>query len=128
MYFYNKWGDYLFKEILIDKINQNHFITDKKLDISIISKNDEFISKLVKDLNNLGFNVKLIPNLNNFDIGEDCDILISNDVNYDVGNVISRLNIIKVLISSDNDSRYDICLDKTLNACELMDIIKEKYL
>lgn len=128
MYFYNKWGDYLFKEILIDKINQNHFITDKKLDISIISKNDDFISKLVKDLNNMGFNVKLIPNLNNFDIGEDCDILISNDVNYDVGNVISRLNIIKVLISSDNDSRYDICLDKTLNACELMDIIKEKYL
>ena len=128
MYFYNKWGDYLFKEILIDKINQNHFITDKKLDISIISKNDDFISKLVKDLNNMGFNVKLIPNLNNFDIGENCDILISNDVNYDVGNVISRLNIIKVLISSDNDSRYDICLDKTLNACELMDIIKEKYL
>ena len=128
MYFYNKWGDYLFKEILIDKINQNHFITDKKLDISIISKNDDFISKLVKDLNNMGFNVKLIPNLNNFDIGENYDILISNDVNYDVGNVISRLNIIKVLISSDNDSRYDICLDKTLNACELMDIIKEKYL
>ena len=56
------------------------------------------------------------------------NILISNDVNYDVSNVISRLNIIKVLISSDNDSRYDICLDKTLNACELMDIIKEKYL
>ena len=47
MYFYNKWGDYLFKEIFIDKINQNHFITDKKIDISIISKNDEFISKLV---------------------------------------------------------------------------------
>ena len=51
MHFYNKWGDFIFKEILIDKINQNHFITDKKLDISIVSKNNEFITKLVKDLN-----------------------------------------------------------------------------
>lgn len=129
MYFYNKWGDYLFKEIFIDKVNQNHLISDKKIDVSIISKNDDFISKLVKDLNNKRFNVKLIPNLNNFDIGEDCDILISNDINYDVDKIISRLNIIKVLISNNNDSRYDICLDKCLNyADELMDIIEEKYL
>lgn len=129
MYFYNKWGDYLFKEILIDKINQNHFITDKKLDISIISKNDKFISKLVKDLNNKGFDVKLIPNLNNFDIGKDCDILISNDKDYDVDKIVSRLNIIKVLISAEDDSRYDICLNKSDNyADNLMDIINKKYL
>ena len=129
MYFYNKWGDYLFKEIFIDKINQNHFITDKKIDISIISKNDEFISKLVKDLNNRDFNVKLIPNLNNLAIGEDCDILISNNKEYDVDKIISRLNIIKVLISNEDDSRYDICLEKSNDyANELMNIIEEKYL
>ena len=129
MYFYNKWGDYLFKEIFIDKINQNHFITNKKIDISIISKYDEFISQLVKDFNNMGFNVKLIPNLENLDIGEDCDILISNDKNYDVKKIVSRLNIIKVLISNDNDSRYDICLDKSEDyADNLMNIIKERYL
>ena len=129
MYFYNKWGDYLFKEIFIDKINQNHFITNKKIDISIISKNDEFISQLVKDFNNRGFNVKLIPNLENLAIGEDCDILISNDKDYDVEKIISRLNIIKVLISNDNDSRYDICFDKSDDYAEkLMDIINERYL
>ena len=129
MHFHDKWGDYIFKEIFIDKINQNHFLTDKKIDVSIISKNDEFISKLVKDLSNKGFNVKLIPNLNNFAIGEDCDILISNNINYDVDKIISRLNIIKVLISNNNDSRYDICLDKSVNyADELMNIIEEKYL
>ena len=89
---------------IINRINQNHFITDKKIDISIISKNDEFIFRLVKDLNDKGFNVKLIPNLNNFDIGESCDILISNDKNYDVDKTISRLNLIKVLISDDDDS------------------------
>ena len=129
MYFYNKWGDYLFKEIFIDKINQNHFITNKKIDISIISKNDEFISQIVKDFNNMGFNVKLIPNLENFAIGEDCDIIISNDKDYDVEKIISRLNIIKVLISNDNDSRYDICLDKSDDyARKLMDTINERYL
>ena len=43
--------------------------------------------------------------------------------------IISRLNIIKVLISNNNDSRYDICLDKSVNyADELMNIIEEKYL
>ena len=129
MYFYNKWGDYLFKEIFIDKINQNHFITNKKIDISIISKNDEFISQIVKDFNNMGFNVKLIPNLENFAIGEDCDIIISNDKDYDVEKIISRLNIIKVLISNDKDSRYDICLDKSDDyAKKLMDTINERYL
>lgn len=129
MYFYDKWGDYIFKEILKDKINQNHFFTDKKLDISIISNNNDFISKLVKDLNNKGFNVKLIPNLSNLAVGEDCDILISNSADYDIDNVISRLNLIKVLISPDDDLRYDICLDKTGNyADELLNIIKEKYL
>ena len=129
MYFLGKWGDYLFKEILIDKINQNHFFTNKKLDISIVSKNNDFISKLVKDLNYKGFNVKIIPNLNNLDIGENCDILISNDKNYEVDKLISRLNIIKVLISNDNDSRYDICLDESENyADKLMAAIKDRYL
>ena len=129
MHFYNKWGDYLFSQMLRDKINQNHFFTDKKLDISIISKNDEFISKLTKDLNNKGFNVKLIPNLNNLDIGEDCDILISNSIDYPVEKVISRLNLIKVLISDKNDSRYDICLDKNDDyADSLLNLIEDKYL
>lgn len=129
MHFYDKWGDYIFKEILIDKIYQNHFITNKKLDISIVSKNNEFITELVKNFNKKGFNVKLIPNLKNLDIGQNCDILISNDKNYDVDNLISRLNTIKVLISDDNDSRYDICLDKCENyADELMNVIKERYL
>ena len=129
MYFYNKWGDYIFREMFIDKVNQNHFFTDKKLDVSIISKNDEFISKLTKDLNNKGFNVKIIPNLKNLAIGEDCDILISNNENYDIENVVSRLNLIKVLISSNEDSRYDICLEKQDNyADKLFNVIEDRYL
>ena len=63
------------------------------------------------------------------DIGEDCDILISNDKNYNVDKAVSRLNLIKVLISNENDSRYDICLDKCENYSDkLMGIIKENYL
>ncbi len=129
MYFYNKWGDFIFKEILKGKIYHNNLISNKKLDISIISKNTDFISNLAKDLNNKGYNVKLIPNPKNLDIGEDCDILLSADENYDVNKIISRLNIIKVLISPNADERYDICLEKQDNyADKLLDSIKDKYL
>jgi len=128
MYFYNKWGDKLFKEVLNDKLNHTMFFTDKKLDISIISKNNDFISGMVRSFNDMGYNVKLIPNPDNFDIGEDCDILISASREYDVDKIISRLNIIKVLISKDYDERYDICLDIRKNyADSLLNIIRDKY-
>lgn len=129
MHFYDKWGDFIFKEILTEKLNNENFFTNKKLDFCIVSKNDEFITKLVKDLNNMGFNVKIVPCLKDWDIGDHCDILISNDKDYDVEKLICRLNLIKVLISSDEDSRYDICLEKSDNyADDLLKAIKEKYL
>ena len=67
--------------------------------------------------------------MKDWDIGDHCDILISNDKDYDVEKLICRLNLIKVLISSDEDSRYDICLEKSDNyADDLLKAIKEKYL
>lgn len=129
MYFFNKWEDFIFKEILKDKLNNNHFFTNKKLNISIVSQNDEFISKLVKDFSKNGFIVKLIPDINNLAIGEDCDILISNNKEYNIDKVISRLNLIKVLISDNDDKRYDICLDMGDNyADKLLNLINHKYL
>ena len=129
MYFYNKWGDFVFKEILKDKLYCNNFISNKKLDISIISKSTDFTSEIIRNLNGKGYNVKLIPDTNNLGIGDNCDILISADENYDVDRIVSRLNIIKVLVSDNIDERYDICLAKQDNyADKLLDSIKEKYL
>jgi len=129
MYFFNKWKEFIFKEMLKDKINHNRFFTNKKLDISIISQNDEFISEMARDFNRNGFNVKLIPDIDNLEIGEDCDILISNNKDYNIDKIISRLNLIKVLISDNDDERYDICLDMKDNyADELFNLIDLKYL
>ena len=114
---------------MVDKLNHNKFITNKKLDISIVSKNDEFISEMARDFNEKGYNVKLIPDSDNLEIGEDCDILISNNKEYNIDKVVSRLNLIKILISSDDDERYDICLDARKNyADELLKVISHKYL
>ena len=128
MHFYDKWGDFLFKEILKDKLEGNKFITNKKLDISIIAKNNDLIKKVVCNLNNEGYNVKLIPNINNLDIGEDCDILISTKSEYDIKNVSSRLNLIKILIANSQNSDYDMVLDENDFEFNLLDKIKEKYL
>ena len=127
MYFLDKWGDFLLKELLNDKINNNKFFTDKKLDITIVSKNPLEILKLAKDFNEMDYNVKIITDFNNLDIGEDCDILISTDKDYNIEKVISRLNLIKVLISQDSDERHDFNLED-IDAEKLLNQIEDKYL
>ena len=104
------------------------FITNKKLDFSIISKNNDLIKKVVSKLNNECYNVKLIPNIDDLDIGQDCDILISTEKEYDIKNVSSRLNLIKILISDENNNDYDMVLSENDFEFNLLDKIKEKYL
>ena len=128
MHFADKWGDFIFKEILKDKIEANKFFTNKKLDFSIISKNNDLIKKVVSKLNNECYNVKLIPNIDDLDIGQDCDILISTEKEYDIKNVSSRLNLIKILISDENNNDYDMVLSENDFEFNLLDKIKEKYL
>ena len=79
--FWNKWGQLLSKSLLLDKINDNGFFTDKKLKITIIddnfTKNQKTISELSKKFNELDFTVELITNMKNYYIGNSSDILIS---------------------------------------------------
>ena len=51
MHFVDKWGDFIFKEILKDKIEANNFFTNKKLDFTIVGKNNDLIKKAVFKLN-----------------------------------------------------------------------------
>lgn len=108
MYFYNKWKNKLFKEILKDKLNQNNFFTNKKLSFTIIG--NESNEKFIKDLNKK-YNVKLIKDLNNFDLGSDCDVLISFNENYDISKIIARNNLIKILVSNKDNNDYDLVLE-----------------
>ena len=59
---------------------------------------------------------------------QDCDILISTEKEYDIKNVSSRLNLIKILISDEDNDGYDMVLSENDFEFNLLDKIKEKYL
>ena len=133
-----KWDNYLFKSILNDKITQKKFFTDKKLKISfikegnsqkitngIINGNEDYtlISNLSKEFNDMNYNIDLISNIEDNNFGKDVDIILSFDLGYDVENIISRSNVIKIiqlnssynLIDENMKSnilKYDIILTK----------------
>ena len=88
----------------------------------------DLIKKAVFKLNSEGYNVKLVPNIGDLDIGQDCDILISTEKEYDIKNVSSRLNLIKILISDEDNDGYDMVLSENDFEFNLLDKIKEKYL
>jgi GT2 family glycosyltransferase len=132
--FNKKWNDYLFKKLLMDKINKQQFFTNKKLKVCFIKQNNileekslkkfpyKIISKLSKELNEMDYNIDLISNLNDYNIGKDTDIVLSFDLNYKIENIFSRKNIIKIVFISDYNSlskdeifnikKYDIILTK----------------
>ena len=83
--------------IIVDRFQKNN----KNYLIYKEENNDELYAALYEIINNT---TKIIP--------------ITDDKDYDVDKLISRLNTIKVFISNENDSRYDICLDKSENLIE----------
>ena len=129
MYFKKKWDDFLFKNLLNDKIEENNFFTDEKLAITIVSKDisKEYISNLSKTLIYLNYNVKVISDAENFDLGSATDILLSFDPEYELNKVVARLNLIKILFlekydeNLENFNEYDIILssDNAINTSSL---------
>lgn len=112
--FWNKWGQYLSKSLLLDKINSRKFFTEKNLKITIIddenSNNKDLISEISKKFNDLEFTVELITDMKNNYIGNSSDILLSFTDNYDLDNIIAREDIVKVIVDDNNlnTGGYDI--------------------
>ena len=119
-----KWGEYLFKKLLRDKIEKNYFFTDKTLRFLFAAPSD-FIEKpkmrnqihsLNSYLNRENYNTSLKTDLSDLDIDCDVDILISFTQDFDVKNAISRKNLIKILILNnenvieDDIENWDIVL------------------
>ena len=123
--FWKKWGQYLSRNLLLDKINSIKFFTEKNLKITIIdednSKNKELISEISQKFNDLNYYVELISDMKNNYVGNSSDILISFTDNYNLDNLIARDDIVKVIVDNDNlnTDNYDIVVsfnDVKLNA------------
>ena len=114
--FRNKWGKFLSKTLLLDKINSNNFFTEKNLKITIIdeenSGNMELISEISRKFNDLGYTVELITDMENYYIGNSADILISFTDKYDLNRMIARKDIVKVIVNNGdlNTDGYAICV------------------
>ncbi|WP_407415576.1 glycosyltransferase family 2 protein [Methanobrevibacter sp.] len=112
--FWNKWGQYLSRCLLLDKINSNKFFTEKNLKITIVdkpnSKNGELISEISKNFNDLNYSVEVIMDMENNYIGNSCDILISFTDSYKLNNLVARGDIVKVIVDNNNlnTDDYDI--------------------
>ena len=112
--FWNNWGQYLSKSLLLDKINSNKFFTEKNLKITIVdeenSDNKELISEISRNFNDSDINVELITDMENYYIGKSADILLSFTDNYDLNRIIARGDIVKVIVNRNNlnTDDYDI--------------------
>ena len=114
-FFWNRWGSYLSKNLLLDKINSKKFFTEKNLKISIINDrddNDDLISEISQKFNNLDYTVEVITDMKNNYIGNSSDILISFTDNYDLDNIIARQDILKVIVNNNdfNTDKYDMII------------------
>ena len=131
MYFKSRWEDKLKLAILIDKIYNYNFITNKKLYFTIINdnpSNDGFINEMAKNLNDRGYNIKIVEDTSYINLGEDCDIVISFYKDFNFEDTHSRLNLIKVLISDEDDDSFDIAIPKSSDFTDkLMKNIEDLY-
>ena len=106
----DKWGEYLFKNLLKDKLEKKYLFTDKTLHFLFVMDNDftknkmkNQIHSLTKFLNNNKYNTSLKLDIHDLEIDLDVDIIISFTSNFDVKNAISRKNLIKILILNDEN-------------------------
>ena len=111
-----KWGDYLFKELLYDKLEKNYFLTDKKLKIAFIGYTFRKY-RLFKKIIDAGKYIasqkyrSILINGNSLNISRDSDILVSLSIDYNIDKINARDNLIKVLLLSDDEFDYNTCLN-----------------
>ena len=65
------------------------------------------ISNLSKEFNDMNYNIDLISNIEDNNFGKDVDIILSFDLRYDIENIISRNNIIKIIQLNNNYNSID---------------------
>lgn len=118
-----KWGDYLFKHILENRLDNNLFYTLDKLKIAIIDNSKMDIDNIVNSLND-EYEVNIFD-LDKFKFDLDADIIISFNPEYDPLKVESKINTLKIAWILDNHNEwedqldfYDIIIDSKDNSLD----------
>ena len=113
----DKWGDFLFRELLNDKIKRNYLLTDKKLCFSFIVKGSakkfrqpRKIKNAVSYLNSYGYEAGVIGD-SQLNVGRKTDVLVSTTIDYDIDDVEARDNLIRVLLLTDDNFNKNKCLN-----------------
>lgn len=119
-----KWGKFLFKKLLKDKLDKKYFFTDKTMHFLFVfnsefMKNQEFrnnIHNLTMYLNERNYNTSIKLDLSDLNVDANVDVLVSFTRNFDAKNLVSRKNLIKILIlnnetfAEDDLKNWDIVL------------------
>ncbi|MDL2271090.1 glycosyltransferase family 2 protein [Methanobrevibacter sp. OttesenSCG-928-I08] len=113
--FWNIWGDYLSKNMLIDKINYNNLFTEKRLKIVLIDKHykrnknsHEMLKGISKGFNDLGYDLDLITDDADYVFENSSDILVSFDLEYDISKIDARDDLVRIFSLNDfNFSKND---------------------
>ena len=108
--FINKWGKFLSKEMLLDKIDNKKFLSEKQLKIAIVGQSNEFTSKIAKEFNSRGYEVALHSSPEDNYFGDSTDILLSFNPDFDLDNIIARRDIVKVFAGTKNIKGYNLII------------------
>lgn len=134
-----KWGKFLFKQLLHDKIQKNYFFTDKKLNFLFVlnhnfvedDKLQNIIHKLTTHLNKNDYLTSVKLDISDLKIDSKIDVVISFTPDYDIKNISARKNIIKLLVLYDDSidfnedySNWDIIITDKSN---LLDKFRVNY-
>ncbi|WP_409200101.1 glycosyltransferase family 2 protein [Methanobrevibacter sp. DSM 116169] len=102
--FWQSWGDYLSKNLLLDKINNKKFFTEKKLkiifadiDFNINKNSNKMIKEISNEFYNLNYDIDLITDKTDHFCGSSSDILISFSLDFSIEKLDARDDIVKVL-------------------------------
>ncbi len=136
----NKWSRFLFKKLLKDKLEHEYFFTDKTLHFLFVANHNfmenrkirESIHSLAGYLNNKNYNTSLKLDLSDLNVDSDVDVLVSFTPDFDVKNIFSRENLIKILIlnnesyNEDDFENWDIVLSDDKNLVNKINAINSQ--
>lgn len=125
--FINKWGKFLSGKMLLDKIDNKKFFSEKQLKIAIVGTSNEFTSRIAKEFNSRGYEISLHFNPEDNYFGDSTDILLSFNPDFNLDDIIARRDIVKVFAGCEKVEGYDLQVENLSDnfTDEFLDKVRE---